>query len=763
MPSSDAIFEWIEIDVPQCVNTFGVYSVIPGSAPSFTKADGDTVLATEVVESDDVTAVFDITVPSSPAGVIWEQGGIAGGLYLGFTGANLVFRAGSAAELIDNRRAYWKTLASKFVGKTLTIVVRVDVSASTIYITVIEAGLVLVNSRAVATGGFPSGLWASTENGAVGVGSGTVPFGESAANYNGTITNARFWNSFFSVQTGCTARLFNRQLNKCWQLRGDCGDLNSFNLGTPLTLRFCKEDAKPPKDGNIYFPVLNGRITTSSGTVNIAGSDPKMSGLGRQSVLDFSLEDFRYHERGIDKYYAERLSGVAQFSGIGYDPEDFFFLTKLKIRWPNYPDAVVRHCVAYLRNGVLEEQQTRHFYLKEWSGPNGQTHSMKCKGVLDFANKVTALAPKPSSGRLISAATNVQTTLTLTPAGVGDLEYPSSGEVCLSSEVMSFTRVGDVLTVVRGIAGTQPRSHSIGAAVQLVLKYDAARVDTVLNDLVDNYTDTPATYLRTAVRDANADEIDRWASSIRLTTRVCAPTAVSTLLGELADLGFILWENDRDRSLNLRANRPFDDPPRIVSDRKIKSIRTRENEDQRLTQVRFLSKRTDPTKQLSDDNNYEIRALRIDGRATQLFEGVRTKTVYCRWFDQGDLNAVNLITLRFLNRFSRAPRTWEIVLDAEERDIDLADVIQLETDQSPTSWGETGPIFVQVYEREEPQPFHDIKISCQSYQYSSRYSVIAPNTVPVYSSATDEQKARYGFASPDEEGFDDGAQPYRIV
>lgn len=763
MPNSDAIFEWIEIDVPQCVNTFGVYSIIPASAPSFTKTDGATVLATEVVESDDVTAVFDITVPASPAGVIWEQGGNTAGLYLGFTGSNLVFRAGSAGEVVDNHRAYWKTLASKYVGKTLTIVVRVDVSASTIYITIIEAGVVLVNARAVAAGGFPSGLWASTDNGAVGVGSGTVPFGESAANYNGTITNARFWNSFFSVQTGCTARLYNKQAHKCWQLRGDCGDLNSFALGTPQTLRFCKENAQPPKDGNIYFPVLGPRVTTSSGAVNIAGSDPKMSGLGRQSVLDFTLEDFRYHERGFDKYYAERLSGVAQLSGVGYDPEDFLFLSKLKTRWPNYPDASVRYCAAYLRNGVLEQQQTRHFYLKEWSGPNDQTHSLRCKGVLDFANKVTALAPKPSSGRLLAALTNTATTFTLDPAGIGDLEYPASGEVCLSSEVMSFTRVGDVMTVTRGIAGTSARSHSAGASVQVVLKYENARVDTVLNDLVDNYTDTPATYLRTAVRDANAAEVTTWASAIRLTTRVCSPTAVATLLGELSDLGFILWENDFDRSLNLRANRPFTDAPRVLTDAKIKSIKVKENEDQRLTQVRFLSKRTDPTKQLSDDNNYELRALRVDSKATQLFDGVRTKTIYCRWFDQGDLNAVSLITLRFLNRFSRAPRTWEIVLDAEEQDVQLAEVIQLETDQSPASWGETGPIFVQVYEREEPQPFHDVKINCQVYQYPSRYSVIAPNTVPVYSLATEEQKARYGFISPDEEGFDDGTPPYRIV
>lgn len=765
MQNPDRIFQWIELDIPQCLNTFGVYTLEPVSAPSITKVDGATVTSAELVRNADITASFTITVPASPLGVIWEQGGEAGGAYLGFTGSHLVFRAGGGGALPNSGIAYYKTLSAKYVGKTLQLIVRIDVSAGTIYLTVIEAGQVLLNTLARASAGaFPAGEWAGSETGAVGLASGTVPAGESAANYNGTISNARFWNSLFSPQTGCTARLFNRNPEKCWQLRGDCGDINSFTLGTPITVRFCHEDAVPPRDGNVYFPVLSRRIQMTSGTVNIAGSDPNMSGLGKQSTLSFNLEDFRYHERGLDRYVSERLSGAALFSGIGYDPEQYLYLSKLKARWLDYPDAPVRYCNAYIRDGVIAEQQTRHFYLKDWSGPNGETHTFKCRGVLNFTDKATALAPKPSVGVINLPLTDVATTLELTPLGVGNADYPASGEICIGNEVMSFTRAGDTMTLVRGIANTAPRSHSVGASVQLVLKYENARVDTVMNDLVDNYTDTPVTYLRTEIRDANAAEINRWANAVRLTTRIVTPTPVGTLIGELSDLGFIIWEDDRNRSLNLRANRPFDGGPRIVSDRTIKEIKTSQNEDRRLTQVRFLSKRFDPTKSLSDDSNYELKVLRVDPKALALFQAVRTKNIYTRWLDQGDFNTISIITLRYLNRFSRAPRTWELLLDGDEKDVSLAEVIQLETDQSPDSNGTVETQLVQVFELEEPQPYHTVRISCQSYQFSSKYAVIAPNTVPSYDVATDDQKRQYAFASSDENGFDsDGSEPYRII
>lgn len=765
MLSPDRIFQWIEVDMPQCTNTFGSYTLVPVSAPSVTKNDGDTITSGELTRNADITASFTITVPASPLGVIWEQGGNAGGVYLGFTGPYLVLRAGGGAFAPNAQTAYYKTLSSKYVGKTLQIVVRIDVSDGAIYLTVIEAGQVLLNTFArTSSGSFVGGEWAGTESGAIGLASSTVPAGESSANYNGTISNVRFWNSLFSPQTGCTARLFNRNPEKCWQMRADCGDLPSFTLGTPITLRFCHEEANPPKDGNIYFPVLSRRIQMSSGTVNIAGSDPNMSGLGKQSTLSFDVEDFRYHERGLDKYVSERLSGAALFSGVGYDPEQYLYLSKLKSRWLNYPDAAVRYCNAYIRDGVVVEQQTRHFYLKDWTGPNGQTHSFKCRGVLNFMDKATALAPKPSVGLLSTALTDIATSFTMTPAGVGDANYPASGEICIGNEVMSFTRAGDVMTVVRGIANTLPRSHTIGATVQIVLKYVNARPDDVMNDLVDNYTDTPDAYLRTAVRDANAAEIDRWATAIRLNTRIVTPTPVGTLVGELSDLGFIIWENEVDQSLNLRANRPFEGGPRIVTDRTIKEIKTKENEDRRLTQVRFLSKRFDPTKQLSDENNYEIKVLRVDPKAFTLFGAVRNKNIFTRWLDQGDLNSVNIITLRYLNRFSRAPKTWELTLDADEQDVSLAEVIQMETDQSPDSNGLVGTQLVQVFERDEPIPFHEVKVTCQSYQFSSKYAVIAPNTVPVYGLATDQQKTQYAFISSDENGFDsDGAEPYRII
>lgn len=561
----------------------------------------------------------------------------------------------------------------------------------------------------------------------------------------------------------CTAALGGTVTRKCWNLRHDCAAPLAYTSSGVLTLKFFKDGPKPK--GFVGFPVLSS-VRASSPTVNIAGSDPDMSDLGRMATLDFELADFTYHERGIDPYVAERISGAAQLSGVGYNPErQGTFLNKLRARWPYYAKAACRYSKAYLENDALNTVQTQNFVLAEMDGPNDGKVSVSATGVLDLANAKTALCPKPSKGRLVLDITAIATTFDVTPVGIG-AEYPASGWVCIGSEICSFTRSADTFTVVRGDSGTVAATHTQGDTVQLVYAVDGLRIDAVAHDLVQNYTETPAGYLDAGQIAANTAEVDRWGASILLKTKVTSPTSVAKLLAELSDLGCTIWEDEFAAKLKIKMNAPVDlAVVRKVTDRKAKSITQEDNDAQRLTQVLFMHKRRDPTKSLEDDSNYEVKILTTDIPTLNLYGNVvKNRTIRTRWLDQGDETTVAIASLRLLARFKRAPKRVRVKVDADERDVRLVDVVQVDSDELADGDGLPKTKYMQVIGRSEPATYHDVEMLLQAFGFEGRYGYIAPDTVTnTYDIATDFEKANYAFIAPDTGVFADGSEAYKVI
>lgn len=561
----------------------------------------------------------------------------------------------------------------------------------------------------------------------------------------------------------CTASLGGEVKRKCWNLRHDCAAPLAYDPTSVLTLKFFKDGPKPKNFKG--FPVLSS-VKASSSTVNIAGSDPEMSDLGRMATLDFELDDFTYHERGIDPYVAERISGAAQLSGIGYDPATRnTFLNKLRQRWPYYTKAACRYSKAYLENDALNTIQTQNFIMKEMTGPNNGKVGAYCTGVVDLANAKTSLCPVPSNGRLVLDMTAIATTFDVTPTGIG-AEYPASGWVCIGSEICSYTLVADTFTVVRGTSGTTAATHTQGDTVQLVKDYTLQRIDTVVHDLIQNYTETPASYLDAGQIAANAAEVSVWGASILLTTKITTPTPVSTLIAELSDLGCTVWEDEFAAKFKIKMNAPVDlTVVRKINDRRAKSITQEDNDEQRLTQVLFMHKRRDPTKALDDDSNYEVKILTTDIKTLNLYGNVvKTRTLRTRWLDQGDDTTVLIASLRLLARFKRAPKKVKVIVDADERDARNVDVVQLESEELADSDGLPQTKYMQIVGRSEPAVYHEIELLLQAFGFEGRYGYIAPDTVTdTYDIATDQEKKDYAFIAPDTGFFPDGSEAYKVI
>lgn len=556
----------------------------------------------------------------------------------------------------------------------------------------------------------------------------------------------------------CTAVLGTSGVRKCYNLRATCQDPTNYLAGTPLTLRFCRPGRIP--DGVLAFPTL-GRVSQNTATVNIAGSDPRYAQLGRRATLAFEIGDFTYHERGIDPYVADRISGAGQTDEAGYQPElRNTFLAKLKARWPNYQDATVRLIRGYLVNGAVTDQTTYNYLMSEMAGPSKGVVKCEALGVLNLADAKKSLCPKPSKGQLTADLTNIATSFTVTPAGIG-AEYAASGWVQIDNEIMSFTRSSDTFTVVRGQRGTAAAAHSARATVQQTYSPRAVRIDEVARQLVQDFTNTPSSYVTFSDWQS---EVNRWAPGLVLTTDIGTPTPVATLLSELGDLGCQIFEDEQAAKLRLRMNRPvLSETIRDVSDNSAKEIVQEDRDEDRITQVLFRHKRTDPTKQLTDEANFQRNILVVDEEATALWPNSTTRKLATRWLDQGDDATVVIVATRLLNRFKKAPKRVKITLDAIDKGVKLMDVVRLASEDVPDETGKATDGLWQVISRTEPVPYHDVMVEVQAFDFLAKYGFITQNTAPVYGSATDEQKRVNGYIVGATLRFPDGEDPYRII
>lgn len=557
-------------------------------------------------------------------------------------------------------------------------------------------------------------------------------------------------------------------VRKCFNTFGTCQYKSVFNKSVK-TLRFINNRSNLKKDLTAY-PVLQEQgVSSFSSTVNIAGSDPKMSAFGRRATVSVGLSDFVDDDIGFDKYVQERISGVAQVPAVGYKPvEQGTFFTRLKARWPHYVGRPLRVTEGYTDDGILTVDQTRNFIITDVKGPDDKGKvTIEAKDVLALADDKKALAPTPSRGKINTAMTAVSlTAVTLTPTGIGS-EYATSGFATIGSEVISFTRSGDVITPTgRGLKGTSAATHSIGDSFQQALNFSGTRVDDAIYTLLNTYAKVPASFLPKTTEWA--PEITRWMPSVLLDTIITKPTGVAQLVGELADLGVSVWWDDVAQKVKILANHPATDTTIVeISDRdNIKAISQEDRDEDRITQVHYYTRQTDPTKDYKDKSNYnQINVLiDTDAEGTNAYNDTKVREVFCRWLNNGADAVVRTLALRLLKRFNTPPIHYTITLDVQDRGLALGGVFNLNSRVVTDEAGLPVKKLVQIFRLEETRSGHEFKVSVQDFNYNGKYGQIMANGSPVYTSATDTQK-RLGayFVNGTTLVFSDRSLPYAFT
>ncbi len=557
----------------------------------------------------------------------------------------------------------------------------------------------------------------------------------------------------------CAATLSGTTVRKCYNTWNTCKYKQAYDKGS-LTYKFITASSSIPVGQN-YLPILKS-VDERSGIVNIAGMDEKLNAFGARAVVSASFIDMPFNDRLTDKYQAERISGAAQTDEPGYNPLDrLSFWTKLKARNPNYAGRAMRIKQGYIENGVLTITETRHFIISEIDGPDDKGNvTVKGKDILKLADDDRAVAPKTSTGYLSAEIDETATSVTLFPAGVGDAEYAESGWATIGTEIVRFTRSGDVFTIARGARKTSPSTHSVNDAFQQTYSVRNKRIDIAIRELLVDYAGIPASYIDDAEWE---DEALRWCPQLKLTADICKPTGVNKLISEIIVLGVTVWWDDTSQKIRFKVNRPIDDEPVVsITDRdNIISIRQIDDDESRLTRVSFWTVQIDPTKDIGKDNFLQNRLIiDADAEVSMNYDDVRSREIYCRWLNDGEEGVVPIVGRRIVNRFSKAPRKYEVVLDNKDAGVSLVDVVSLTSRVASNEAGKPETQLMQVIERQETTSGHQFKIIGRRFQFDKKYAYITENSRPDYGSSSDAQKARGAYFSDGENLFSDGGQLY---
>ena len=559
----------------------------------------------------------------------------------------------------------------------------------------------------------------------------------------------------------CTAVLSAANPAKCFNTRATCQDVPNYLGVNTQTLRFAPNQSGLPK-GQTIFPALKS-VSSRASEINLSGIDPRTNALGKRARVTVNLQDFAYIDTLTDPYQSQRVSGAAQFGGVGYKPQDRGqFFARLSARQPYYVGKALRVKRGFVGDAIAS-MATSHYVITDWSGPDaGGAVQITAADVLDLADNVKAVAPKASRGKLSADMTISATTATLIPATVG-AEYPTSGKVSIGREIVSFTRAGDVLTMTgRGLNNTTAAVHKISDVVQVCLEYVTQRPCDVISNLLTAFAGVSAAFINTAVWQA---ENDAWLTDIKLSRVIPRPVGVAQLIGEICQVGVMVWSEDLSQAISFRANRPLSPgetsiPLTDKANSITGTINVMKADEQRVSSLFFYHSVIDPTDAVLSSRNYD--KLTIATVTDDLYGQQAIKEIFCPWFGTvGNETAAGVISERLLERYRTTPDVFTAMLDEKDSaTIGMGTIVAVSSMVLQDATGAIKPKQMQVNMVERGSG--RLQIKAETYDITGRFGFWMQDPQVQYdTTATATQKAEGAFWMDDTIGtFPDATGPY---
>jgi len=548
----------------------------------------------------------------------------------------------------------------------------------------------------------------------------------------------------------CTAVLGTSGSSKCFNTFQTCQDKANF-AKTTKTYRFCSENA--------LLPVGDGAIPCIT-KVDIAPTQLDPKGISVSASVNVTFKDFPHHDRGTDPYIDDRdydATGQGTFWG------------KFRARNPFLVNRPMRVMTGYVGDDGVVYTRTRHYFIDrlELVDAKGQI-KLVGKDLLRFSEGEDLQVPALSKGILDAGIDADDTSLTLSPAGVGD-SYGTSGRIRIDDELIDFSgKTGDQLTgLTRAVGGTTAASHDADSKVQECAVYSSDSIPDILTDILTNYAGVDASYIPASEW---SDENDTWLGSFTSSVTLSDPKDVKEILKEvLLASGSILWWDEVEAKLKWRVIVPLqpvgevrilDETQHILAG----SLKVKDIEKDRVSRVFMFLDEISAVAD-TDRKNFKTITATIDteSESVNAYNASKLLEILNRWIPIS-LPLADEIAQRFLVRYATTPRQIEFKLDAKDFDIRTGDIVDVVSRLLQRPDGSNGSVRFLVTEcRENPIGSQGEYTAMQIYPEGGGASVLfAANAQADWTSASDSEKENYMFISDDAGVMSDLAYGPRI-
>lgn len=221
---------------------------------------------------------------------------------------------------------------------------------------------------------------------------------------------------------------------------------------------------------------------------------------------------------------------------------------------------------------------------------------------------------------------------------------------------------GDAVTLLaRGVLGTAAQAHSAQDRVQVALRYAAQDPADIIADLLETYAGVPSDSIPLASwRAETADFLGRL-----YTATIVDPTAVATLVSELIEQAALaMWWDDSARQVRLQVLRGilttaarYDDDLVLAS-----TLQVAEQPDKRISRVQTYFGQINPTRPLSDTDNYRSSVETVDADAETDYGAAAIKRILSRWIPAIGRTTAERLNAKQLARFRDPPRRFSFAL-----------------------------------------------------------------------------------------------------
>jgi hypothetical protein len=424
--------------------------------------------------------------------------------------------------------------------------------------------------------------------------------------------------------------------DKCFNTRNnshDCEDpANYFEEGK--TIRFAVDSGFLPSNIDAIPSLISAEMSPAK--IDIGES------IGQRATLTCRFKNHKHGDFGLDKNIISR-------SYNAYETGTFW--GKFAARNPYLFRRPIRLIQGYLGQS-LAEMDTYHFVVESFNGPDG-AGNVSITGVdfLRLLDAETSQIPRASLGRLDAAITSSATSATLTPTGVGDQDYPASGTAIIGDEIVTFTRVADALTLVRGTNGTTADDHDDDETFQLCYVAAGLTEAEIINEMITEYSGLDSSYIPLTDWEAEADNY----SGIIYTGIIPKPMGVKAAIDEFVkQSAVILYADIKEQKLRMNVIRPVTPSAAELSDANCLEGINVASTGKRASQVWTYYNQKNKAEALNSEKNYLNIYATVDGSNPH---GVETiKKIYSRWLPPAAFSAADNISSRILSRYRVAPR-----------------------------------------------------------------------------------------------------------